>query len=87
MPDGGGPIMQALIGLAHGLNLMIVAEGVETERQADILRRLGCDKAQGFLFGRPEYVPGRRTPRTVVDDYAPVTASSVDRTSLTRSWS
>jgi diguanylate cyclase (GGDEF)-like protein len=83
MPDDGGPIMQALIGLAHGLNLITVAEGVETQRQADILRRLGCDKAQGFLFGRPEYVPAPRSPRNMGDDHPPVTiASSVDRTSL-----
>jgi EAL domain-containing protein (putative c-di-GMP-specific phosphodiesterase class I) len=88
MPDGGGPIMQALIGLAHGLNLTIVAEGIETQRQADILRRLGCDKGQGFLFGRPQYVAGPRSPRTVVVDHAPVTiASSMDRTSLTRACS
>ncbi len=87
MPDGGGPIMQALIGLAHGLNLTTVAEGIETRRQADILRRLGCDKGQGYLFGRPQYVPGPRSPRTVVADRAPATiASNMDRASLIRSW-
>jgi EAL domain-containing protein (putative c-di-GMP-specific phosphodiesterase class I) len=72
MPDGGGPIMQALIGLAHGLNLTTVAEGIEAQRQADILRRLGCDKGQGYLFGRPKYVPVPQPPRTVVADRAPV---------------
>jgi diguanylate cyclase (GGDEF)-like protein len=72
MPDGGGPIMQALIGLAHGLNLTIVAEGIETQRQADILRQLGCDKGQGYLFGRPKYVPVPQPSRAVVADRAPV---------------
>ncbi|MFT8245956.1 putative bifunctional diguanylate cyclase/phosphodiesterase [Roseomonas sp. BN140053] len=46
-------IIRASVSLAHGLGLEIVAEGVETEPQAAVLRRLGCDAAQGFLFARP----------------------------------
>jgi EAL domain-containing protein (putative c-di-GMP-specific phosphodiesterase class I) len=46
-------IVRATISLAHGLGMEVVAEGVETERQAAILRALGCDIAQGFLFARP----------------------------------
>jgi diguanylate cyclase (GGDEF)-like protein len=46
-------IVGHLIGMAHALGMITVAEGVETERQAAELRRLLCDRAQGFLFSRP----------------------------------
>ena len=46
-------IVRATIGLAHGLHLRTVAEGVETRTQADFLARHGCDVLQGFLFARP----------------------------------
>jgi diguanylate cyclase (GGDEF)-like protein len=52
-------IVQAVIDLAHNLNCEIVAEGVETASQADILRGMGCDTAQGYLFGHP--VSGEQT--------------------------
>ncbi|MGN6512600.1 MAG: EAL domain-containing protein [Lysobacteraceae bacterium] len=41
------------IGLAHALGLDVVAEGVETEAQAGVLRDLGCEVLQGYLLGRP----------------------------------
>ena len=47
------PIVRAVIQLAHSMNLMVVAEGVETEGQRDILDLLGCDCLQGFLLGSP----------------------------------
>jgi diguanylate cyclase (GGDEF)-like protein/PAS domain S-box-containing protein len=49
-------IVEALTGLARGLGVDIVAEGVETMEQRDVLAALGCAHAQGYLFGRPEPV-------------------------------
>ena len=46
-------IVDAVVKLGHSLNLQVVAEGVETPLQLARLRELGCDRAQGFLFGRP----------------------------------
>lgn len=46
-------IADAVIGLAAALDLDVVAEGVETEKQAEILTELGCAYAQGYLYGRP----------------------------------
>jgi diguanylate cyclase (GGDEF)-like protein len=46
-------IVDAVIALAHGLGIGVVAEGIETGRQAERLRELGCDLGQGYLFARP----------------------------------
>lgn len=43
-------IVSTIISLAHSLNLRVVAEGVETEAQASLLRLLKCNEMQGFLF-------------------------------------
>jgi diguanylate cyclase (GGDEF)-like protein/PAS domain S-box-containing protein len=47
-------IVAAVVGLGHALGLSVVAEGVETERQLAELGALGCDRAQGFFFARPQ---------------------------------
>jgi diguanylate cyclase (GGDEF)-like protein len=46
-------IVKAVVGMACALDLSVVAEGVETEQQVECLRQLGCERAQGFYFGRP----------------------------------
>ncbi|MGE5096347.1 MAG: PAS domain S-box protein [Betaproteobacteria bacterium] len=50
---GGGAIVSAVIGLARGLGLDVVAEGVERESQLEFLRREGCPACQGYLVCRP----------------------------------
>jgi diguanylate cyclase len=51
--EGSVAIVEAVVRLAHALKLRVVAEGVETESQAQCLRALGCDELQGFLFAKP----------------------------------
>jgi EAL domain-containing protein (putative c-di-GMP-specific phosphodiesterase class I) len=46
-------IVEAVVRLSHALGLKVVAEGVETQDQAQILARLQCDELQGFLFAKP----------------------------------
>jgi len=46
-------IISTIISLAQALRLKVVAEGVETEPQAQLLRLLRCDQVQGFLFSPP----------------------------------
>lgn len=46
-------IVRAIVVLGHTLGLAVVAEGVEQEAQADLLRQLGCDELQGYYFSRP----------------------------------
>lgn len=46
-------VVRAIVSLAHAIGLEVVAEGVTTPEQLRLLREMGCDQAQGFLFARP----------------------------------
>jgi diguanylate cyclase len=46
-------IVETILQLGHGLDLTVIAEGIETEEQATALAALGCDEGQGYLFARP----------------------------------
>jgi EAL domain-containing protein (putative c-di-GMP-specific phosphodiesterase class I) len=46
-------ITRAIIAMAHGLKMIVVAEGVETSEQLELLKQYGCNVAQGYLLGRP----------------------------------
>jgi EAL domain-containing protein (putative c-di-GMP-specific phosphodiesterase class I) len=61
----GRKIVEALIKLAKSLGMTTVAQGVETEEQASIMNDLGCELAQGWLFGKPAAVA--EIPRMVAE--------------------
>jgi EAL domain-containing protein (putative c-di-GMP-specific phosphodiesterase class I) len=46
-------LVHAMINLAHNLSLEVVAEGVETTAQLELLRGFGCDQVQGYLISKP----------------------------------
>jgi len=49
----GASIVKAIVQLGHNLQLTVIAEGVETPAQRQVLTDIGCDEAQGYLIGRP----------------------------------
>ncbi|WLB24230.1 EAL domain-containing protein [Bradyrhizobium japonicum] len=53
-------IVRAVIGLAHGLGVPVLAEGIETDAQMALLVREGCDEMQGYLIGRPQRLPAQQ---------------------------
>jgi diguanylate cyclase (GGDEF)-like protein/PAS domain S-box-containing protein len=64
----GYVLVSSIIALAHALKLHVVAEGVETEEQAQVLKLLACDEAQGYLFSKP--VPSARLLELLLADVA-----------------
>lgn len=46
-------LCEAIITMAHRLGMKVIAEGVETQQQCDLLKQAGCDYGQGYLFARP----------------------------------
>jgi diguanylate cyclase (GGDEF)-like protein len=51
--SSSGAVVSTIVGLSRALGVSIIAEGVETENQATLLRAAGCEVVQGYLFGRP----------------------------------
>jgi len=51
--SGSLDIAKAIVEMAHSLRLDVIAEGVETDEQLGLLRGLGCNYVQGFLFSKP----------------------------------
>ena len=51
--SGRPTILRSIVGMAHDLDMEVVAEGAEDENDALELHQLGCEYAQGFLFGEP----------------------------------
>lgn len=51
--SSSGAVVSTIVGLSRALGVSIIAEGVETENQATLLRAAGCEVVQGFLYGRP----------------------------------
>ena len=60
---GDAVIISAIIKLGEALGIKVVAEGIETQLQADTLHRLGCPYAQGYFFGMP--TPANEVPRLI----------------------
>jgi len=66
-------IVQAIVSLAHSLNLFVIAEGIETPQQVQFLRSINCDYGQGFYFSKPlpapkvaEYLISQNRPQLAV---------------------
>ena len=74
-------IARATISMAHALNLIVTAEGVESEAQAAFLRDHGCDQLQGYLFSRPQdqaaLIPYLRSMELVQDTKIQIAANVV----------
>ena len=61
--EGDAALARAVIAMAHGLGVSVIAEGIETTDQLSMLGSYGCDEGQGYLLGRP--VLGSEVPRLV----------------------
>ncbi|RLM49146.1 EAL domain-containing protein, partial [Halobellus sp. Atlit-31R] len=60
-PDGD-TLIASMIAMAHALGMRVVAEGIESRRQMQLLQALGCDEGQGFFFSRPVPAEQWRVP-------------------------
>ncbi len=80
--ESGAPLVTAVISLARGLNLDVIAEGVETKAQVDFLKSHGCRYMQGYLFSKPLTAPQlERVLRNQLDrSKAEITPPEIPRT-------
>lgn len=58
--DGDASLVDAILAMAQSLGIQVVAEGVENEQQSQFLQQLGCDRLQGFYYGKPMPEPDLR---------------------------
>ncbi|MEH6813249.1 MAG: EAL domain-containing protein [Motiliproteus sp.] len=70
--SGDSALVEAIVSMAHGLNLLVVAEGVETLEQSQFLENLGCQYLQGYYYGKP--MPVAAFEQLVADYALPVLA-------------
>jgi diguanylate cyclase (GGDEF)-like protein len=70
-------LVSTIISLAHSLNLKVVAEGVDAEEQAKVLKRLGCDQMQGYLFSKP--IPGDQLEKLLARESRPLSRKAGTR--------
>jgi EAL domain-containing protein (putative c-di-GMP-specific phosphodiesterase class I) len=73
-PGRDHALVEAIVGMARSLGLQVIAEGVETKEQEAVLRELGCDYGQGYLYARPmpaadleRYITQQRAARPDLD--------------------
>lgn len=64
-------LCQAIIAMAHALGMKVIAEGIETEHQRDLLSAAGCDYGQGYLFSRPVATPEFEQLRAQLTTHTP----------------
>lgn len=57
--NGSGAVVSTIVGLSRALGVHTIAEGVETEDQAALLKAAGCEAVQGYFYGRPAPLPAR----------------------------
>lgn len=69
-------IIKAIVAMCDGLDLQVVAEGIEDKSEADKLRSLGCAMGQGYFYGRP--VDAAATQRYLQENYRDLPASGLD---------
>jgi diguanylate cyclase (GGDEF)-like protein len=63
-------VLRTIVVLGHSLEMIVTAEGVETDAQADFIRELNCDQIQGFLYSRP--IPEQELPALILKNFLKV---------------
>ena len=69
LPEQGGALIRSVLAICAELHIVVVAEGLESQSQAQAMAALGCHLGQGYLFGQPS--PLRRPPGAIPAQPAP----------------